>query len=217
VNGGPLNYVVQPGDYLSKIAHEHGYPDWRTIYDHPQNADFRRRRPNPNLIYPGDQLFLPDKELKTVEVPSGKSTTFVVHGAKEKLELRLVDFQGNPLANVECALEIDGAEETVTTDGEGVLRREVRRNLTQALLTVNGVTTTLQIGQLNPMDDTEDEGVSGVQGRLANLGYYGGAIDGQLGDQTRAAIRAFRRDNDLSEADEIDPPLKDKLRQKYGS
>jgi N-acetylmuramoyl-L-alanine amidase len=212
-----VNYVVQAGDYLSKIAHQHGFPDWRTIYNHPQNADFRRRRPNPNLIYPGDQLFIPDKDPKTVDVPSGKSTTFVLHGATEKLEIRLIDFEGHPLAGVACALTLDGAEVAVTTDGQGVLRHDIRRNLSQALLTVNGVTTTLQIGQLNPMDDTEDEGVSGVQGRLANLGYYGGAIDGQPGDETREAIRGFRRDNDLSESDAIDAPLKDKLRQKYGS
>jgi hypothetical protein len=30
------------------------------IYDSPDNADFKRRRPNPNLIQPGDVLILPD-------------------------------------------------------------------------------------------------------------------------------------------------------------
>lgn len=53
-------YSVQPGDTLSKIAIRHGLPSWRMIYDSPDNADFRRVRPNPNLIYPGDVLILPD-------------------------------------------------------------------------------------------------------------------------------------------------------------
>lgn len=53
-------YTVQPGDNLSKIARRHGYPSWRVIYYHADNAEFRRRRPNPNLIHPGDILVLPD-------------------------------------------------------------------------------------------------------------------------------------------------------------
>ena len=52
-------YTVQPGDSLSKIATRHGLPSWRMVYNSPDNADFRRKRPNPNLIYPGDVLILP--------------------------------------------------------------------------------------------------------------------------------------------------------------
>ena len=48
-------YIVKKGDYLVKIAHEHGFDDWRTIYNHPDNVAFRARRPNPNLIHPGDR------------------------------------------------------------------------------------------------------------------------------------------------------------------
>ncbi len=40
--------------------------------------------------------------------------------------------------------------------------------------------------------------VSSVQSQLAKLGYYGGAIDGVLGDQTEAAIGRYQEDNDLS-------------------
>jgi putative peptidoglycan binding protein len=40
--------------------------------------------------------------------------------------------------------------------------------------------------------------VSSVQSQLAKLGYYSGAIDGVLGDQTEAAIASYQEDNDLS-------------------
>ncbi len=40
--------------------------------------------------------------------------------------------------------------------------------------------------------------VSSVQSQLAKLGYYRGAIDGVLGDQTEAAIARYQEDNDLS-------------------
>jgi hypothetical protein len=53
-------YTVVAGDYLVKIAADHGYESWRDIYYHPDNEDFRRKRPNPDKIYPGDVLILPD-------------------------------------------------------------------------------------------------------------------------------------------------------------
>jgi len=40
--------------------------------------------------------------------------------------------------------------------------------------------------------------VSSVQLQLAKIGYYRGAIDGVLGDQTEAAIARYQEDNDLS-------------------
>lgn len=39
--------------------------------------------------------------------------------------------------------------------------------------------------------------VSVAQRHLMNLGYYGGKIDGKMGKQTVAAIKAFQRDHDL--------------------
>ena len=56
----PKNYTVQPGDSLKKIAAKHGFSDYREIYDHPSNAPFRAKRPNPNVILPGDVIVIPD-------------------------------------------------------------------------------------------------------------------------------------------------------------
>lgn len=55
----PKIHVVQPGDWLSKIAITY-YGDmnkWRVIYDHPQNR--RTIGANPNLIKPGQRLLIP--------------------------------------------------------------------------------------------------------------------------------------------------------------
>jgi hypothetical protein len=40
--------------------------------------------------------------------------------------------------------------------------------------------------------------VSAVQSDLAKLGYYNGAIDGTLGDETEAALARYQQNNDLS-------------------
>jgi peptidoglycan hydrolase-like protein with peptidoglycan-binding domain len=40
--------------------------------------------------------------------------------------------------------------------------------------------------------------VSAVQSQLAKLGYYNGAIDGILGDETEAALSRYQQDQNIS-------------------
>jgi N-acetylmuramoyl-L-alanine amidase len=63
-------YTVVQGDCLSSIALQFGYADWRNIYNDAANAAFRQLRPNPNLIYPGDEIFIPDPEANVEEAPT---------------------------------------------------------------------------------------------------------------------------------------------------
>lgn len=56
--GGVL-HEIQSGEYLSLIALNYGVDSWETIYYHPSNAEFRAQRPNPDLVYPGDVVYVP--------------------------------------------------------------------------------------------------------------------------------------------------------------
>jgi hypothetical protein len=67
-------HTVRAGETLSSIARAHGYADWKAIYDHPNNAELKRKRPNPGLILPGDVLFVPDRGSS----PSARKTEFQV-------------------------------------------------------------------------------------------------------------------------------------------
>jgi Putative peptidoglycan binding domain len=49
-----------------------------------------------------------------------------------------------------------------------------------------------------PSDQYSSGVVSAVQSKLASLGYYHGATDGILGDQTEAALARYQQDQDLS-------------------
>jgi hypothetical protein len=42
---------------------------WQDLYNHPFNAAFRLKRPNPNLIYPGDVVMIPHVDARYYEVP----------------------------------------------------------------------------------------------------------------------------------------------------
>ena len=53
-------YTIKSGDTLSAIAKRNGFASWQEIYFHPDNAAFRKKRPNPDRIFPGDVLMIPD-------------------------------------------------------------------------------------------------------------------------------------------------------------
>jgi peptidoglycan hydrolase-like protein with peptidoglycan-binding domain len=90
--------------------------------------------------------------------------------------------------------------------------------VTEATLKLDGGPAhTLRIGHLSPMRDTDDDGVSGVQARLQNLGYYEGEVDGELGPETQDAIRAFQDDHALDATGEISADLLDALENKHGA
>jgi hypothetical protein len=71
-------YTIQAGDTLSKIAKGAGLPDWKTVYNDPKNDQFRKKRPDPDKIYPGDSIWIPGA-VKTV---TGKKTVFVAPAEK---------------------------------------------------------------------------------------------------------------------------------------
>ena len=58
-------HQVEQGECLSSIAYECGFfPD--TIWNHPQNAELKRKRNNPNALMLGDIISVPDKRIKEV-------------------------------------------------------------------------------------------------------------------------------------------------------
>jgi hypothetical protein len=65
----PKIYTIKYGDTLSKIARIHGLSSWKELYYHPSNKVFREKRPNPNLIYPRDQINIPLEEKKSSNLP----------------------------------------------------------------------------------------------------------------------------------------------------
>ena len=54
-----LVHTVKRGENLSKIAKKYKASNWKYIYEDPVNAKFRKERPNPNEIQPGDKIVIP--------------------------------------------------------------------------------------------------------------------------------------------------------------
>lgn len=191
-----VQYTIQQGESLVTVAHKFGFLNYKTIYDHPKNADFRKRRPNPNLIHPGDSLYIPDKFIRYEKCETGKRHTFAVKPDTRRIEVKVLDIDGEPLKSTAYELLLDSKPfSSKQTDGSGVLRETIPREAKEGTLKILHYVWTLKLDHLNPVKNTADDGVSGIQARLRNLGYDTGAIDGILGPRTQAAIRAFQSDH----------------------
>src|SRR3989442_1021381 len=81
-------HTVKQGEHLPKIAESYGFRDYRTIWDHPNNALLKQKRQNPMVLFPGDELFIPDKDGKKVSCATGQRHRFKV--SRQALMLQIV-------------------------------------------------------------------------------------------------------------------------------
>jgi Putative peptidoglycan binding domain len=214
----PKQHIVSPGECLSRIAHQYGFYDYLTIYEDAGNVEFRRKRPNPNLIHPGDVIVIPDIQEKTESRSTGNKHIFTVKRTRRYVRLRLHYHDGQPIAATPYKFTCGAQVLTGQTDGNGMLEKEVPRDAETAQVEIAGFTWTVKIAHLNPMDNTPDEGVSGYQSRLRNLGYDTGPIDGVAGKRTARAVRVFQADYPPLKVDGIcGPQTQAKLKEIHGS
>ncbi|QRK05469.1 peptidoglycan-binding protein [Archangium violaceum] len=208
-------HTVKQGECLSTIAWSHGFSDWRTIYEHPDNEEFRRLRPNPHLLYPGDQIHIPPLKAKTVSAKAGATHVFTLKRSPRRLRVGVRDHDGTVLANTDYVLIVRGREKSGKTNQDGLLDEEIG-DATRCKLVIRGRTMELAVGELNPMEHTDDGGISGAQMRLRNLGFNPGPVDGKMGPRTAAALSAFQRVQGLEVTGELDSATRQKLTERFG-
>ena len=209
------DYTVRQGDCLSSIAARYGL-DWQSIWNHGKNSQLKRKRKDPNILLPGDVLFVPDKEVKQEDGATESRHRFVRKSASAKLRLQLLDEERKPRANLRYVLAVDGALHEGTTDGEGRIEVAIPPAARSAKLTVQDGEKQeefdLSLGHVDPISE-----VSGVQQRLTNLGFDCGGESGTIGERTASALRGFQKQEVLSETGQIDGATRQKLEEIHGS
>lgn len=204
-------HTVEQGECLSSIAKRFGFGDFRTIWSRPENAKLRLLRPDPDLLLPGDRVFVPEKTSRVEVVESGKEHVFVLRRSSVFLEL-VLRTDGEPLANKRYSLTLGIQERTGTTDGEGRLRELIEPDAAGGTLRLEDpvLEWSLRFGHLDPATEA-----TGVQGRLNNLGHPCGEADGIVGARTRAALRQFQSRHGLKPTGAIDPATVNALRSAH--
>jgi N-acetylmuramoyl-L-alanine amidase len=209
-----VRHTIEPGDSTTKLSFEHGlFPD--SVWNHSENSKLRSDRKDLNVLHPGDELFLPDKELKEESCATEQHHKFKRKGVPEKLHVQFLDLYGKPLANKPYKLDLDGNQTRGDLDGEGRLDIYIPPNARQGKIEVgpNGslASMDLNLGHLDPVSE-----LSGVQARLKNLGYYHGPLDGQASEPLDNAVLAFRGEHGLEAKSEVDDQLRNKLKEVHG-
>ena len=205
------NHTVRQGECLSSIAESNGFTLGR-LWNLSENAVLRQKRKNPNVLFPGDIVFVPTKENRYESRTTDKRHRFQRMGRSVELRLRLLS-AGQPIANESYQLKIAGTALEGETDEEGKILRKIPYEATEALLWIDQRCLTLQlaVGCLDPVTE-----ITGVQARLNNLGYRCGAVDGCLNPKTRSALKAFQETYRLTVNGEPDVETQDKLKGMHG-
>lgn len=180
VNDMGKYHTVEQGEYLAMIARNYGFASWKTIWDAAENQELKDKRKNPNILFPGDKVFIPDKETREETRATEKKHKFELQSEPLKVRIVLLGLKNKPLEGHECTLTVEGVSEKITTKADGKLEMTVSEKAAQGRLADLGRPgpqfrterqIPLRIGDLDPVDK-----VSGQIARLNNLGYGAGDI-----------------------------------------
>lgn len=213
----PGYHLVEQGEYLSKIARGYGVPKWQSIWDHPQNKELRELRENPEILHPGDEVFIPMPETKVESGATEQRHRFVLHSAHIELALIIQDENTKARRKESFIMIVDGEtfsnlEIRGTLDNEGMLRCDLPSDTERCLLRVGKLVYHLQVGHLDPVDT-----LTGQQQRLKNLGYHHGLEHSDEQEVSHAdAIKLFQADHHLQVDGICGPATQTKLLKIHG-
>ena len=198
--------TASQGDSITSLAHDNGH-FWQKVWDHGENAALKSKRKNPNQIMEGDDVFIPDLEVKQESRAADARHVFKRKGVPAKMKMQLF-MLGEPRKNEPYVLELDGKLITGNLDGDGKLEQFIPPNCKGGTLKLKSgkEIIPIKLGFLNPIDE-----VSGVKQRLNNLGFRCGGEDNEMSDQTKAALREFQAKHKLPDSGDLDAATKSKL------
>ena len=207
-------HTVKPGDCMLSIATDNGF-FWETLWNHPRNAKLKELRQDPFQLVEGDRVHVPDVQERALRGSTGHRHTIRIKGIPASVQIQVFDDGHEPMADQKFVLEVGGKKIEGRTTPDGVVQAFVPHDATEGKLTVGegeqAVKLDVQIGHLDPTDGTK-----GVQGRLANLGWYSGEIDGQESDALAKSIEAFQLHAGLEATGKLDERTRAALENQHG-
>jgi N-acetylmuramoyl-L-alanine amidase len=206
-------YIVKPGDCLTHIAAALGLGDYKDIYEHPANAEYRKLRPNPHVIQPGDKLFVPETIPFTRTLATGQKHRIPIKLPRATLQVYVKDADGDPLAGRNYLLCVEGqADKPGTSGGDGLVKEEVPVAASVAHLDFpdDGFSFEVKLGHVDPLDER-----NALAARLRNLGFACPESEDlqEMGRRVQYALARLQAENALEPTGELDDPTRDLLLQ----
>lgn len=205
-------YVIRQGDYLVRLSHILSF-DAEEVWNHPKNADLRKKRPQHSLLVPGDVIYIPDEPPKRNKYRAHSDNSYVAHVPRIRVRVAM-SMAGKPMASETYFLRGIGEDEKErTTDGNGNVEIDASVHVreVEAYFPKRKLSRSIKLGGLDPVDET-----SGLKMRLAHLGYFdphGSAHP----DCLKAALIAFQAANGLPATGVLDDAAKRAILAAHGS
>jgi len=179
-------HTVARGDCLSMLGREHRIP-WKKIWEHPDNEPLRKKRGNPNILHPGDKVFIPTREERIESCATEKKHRFRAPGSTW-LRIAVLDIDHEPVSGVAFTYVFDGVKRpSGKTDAEGIAESILPDGVRDVVLKLPWGELPIEVAHLAPAHT-----VRGIQQRLRNLGIDPGPIDGLYGPLTARGISEFQ-------------------------
>lgn len=205
--GEGQTFTIGPDDSIISIAKANGF-FWQTVWDHPNNSSLKSLRKVPEVVQSGDKVYVPKAEPKKVSKPSEARHKFKLKGEQAKFKMRFKQL-GQPRANEDYIMVIDGVIKTGKTDADGEINTDIPNDARGGEIKLNNGKEIIpfRIGRLDPKDSA-----SGVRQRLVNVGY---PMDDDPGESVmpKNALSAFQNKNKLPLTGEYDGATKAKLNE----
>lgn len=210
---GQGNHPVRQGEDVESIAFEKQLP-WREIWDDPKNAEVKRVRKDWNILLPGDRLEVREKREKEEPGATEQLHPFRLEGRPQ--EINIIVKEGDiPRADEPYVLTIDRRNYEGKTDSKGRVHETIMPNASIGHLLIGEemhyASFPLDLGYLDPITE-----ISGVQGRLLNLGFYDREPDGVMSKGLTAAIRAYQEWLGEEPTGKLDQATRDALLRDHG-
>ena len=209
----PKIITAKQGDCFINICKQEGF-FWETVWNLPENQQLRQKRKKLNILKKGDQIYIPDFDIKEVSGQTEQLHKFVVHNMLIDFTLTLLNL-GKPRANEDYTLKIGGfIYRKGRTDETGTLTEKIPSKTSRGLLLLgeNQEEIEINFGYLDPIEE-----ISGVQTRLRNLGFYQGIVNDEIDLETTEAIAEFQRSVKISGEGELNDETRQKLIEVHGS
>lgn len=206
--------IVGDHDCVLSIAKKNGLTIDK-IWDHQKNLSLRNTRKDLNILFSGDQLFVPEIEPKDYSVPVNERHRYVRKGLMARVRLRLL-MADKPIADQAFIWTCAHYQTDGQTDADGNLEVGIVPDATVGRLQLKDPEDAqafcfkVLLGRLDPMDE-----VIGVQQRLRNLGVPCD-LSGVWDDTTAKALKGFQAKNDLRPTGIFDAVTKSKLLDTHG-
>jgi hypothetical protein len=207
-----IKHIVKQGEHLPKIAVQYGFSDYQVIWNHPDNAKLKQTRKDPNVLYAGDIVVIPDKDSKEENCATDQRHTFRILGHSLPFKIRVLDYFGDPIADTKCELLIDLVSHELTTDSDGFVNLNIPVNAQRGELRIQNMNLPFRIGTLDPVEE-----LSGWQERLNNLGYTAGLTQTPNENTLQSAVEDFQSDYKLTVDGVCGPKTQAKLKEVHGS